>query len=210
MNGYISIFIMSFILIVISIINESDHKYIFNSSPSVCEYFFIYIIRFFHYFVYIWSSFYLLFFGIGKQYDMYLYLILIFCIELGWYIFDSCWMSYFELLHYNINLENIKTTFHPTFYSIYSDNTSTMMSISGILYILTVSILLYYLKIPLLYKGIYYVVFWGLLIDSIMKSKVKDQYYSSEGEDCNNQLVALKNIYIHGFSKICGMCQKNA
>jgi len=78
-----------------------------------------------------------------------------------------------------------------------------MMSISGIFYILTVSILLYFLKVPLLYKGIYYLVFWGLLIDSIMKSKLKDQYYCSEGPDGNNQMAALKNIYIDGLSKLC-------
>jgi hypothetical protein len=192
MNGYLKIFTISIILLIISIIIEINYPYI-DSSPTIKEYICIYFIRFLHYYIYLLSSFYLIFFnGIGAIFDMYIYLILIFTIVFGWFIFDSCWLSYFELLFYNINLELRETTFHPTFYSIYSQYVGFLMKISGVFYIATVSVILYYLKnISINYRIIYFIVFLFLFIKPFYDTRIKKQYYSEK----NRQLSLLKKLH---------------
>ena len=64
------------------------------------------------------------------------------------------------------------------------------MIISGVLYLITVPIILYYSRtIPLIIKVIYYAVFMGLFIDSSVKGRVGTLYYK------NKQLVFWKNLY---------------
>jgi len=130
--------------------------------------------------------------GVGTNFDRYVYLILVFSIVLGWYIFDACWLSFSELLFYNIDLEKIKTTFHPTFHSIYGNYDSYIVGISGILYIINVSVLLYYLKsVKLIYKVIYYIVFLFLFFDAMIKGRVKTLYYSIK----NKNLAFCKKMH---------------
>jgi hypothetical protein len=123
---------------------------------------------------------------------MYLYLSLVFGIVFGWYIFNCCWLSYSELLFYNIDLEKIKTTFHPTFISIFSNYTPVFMTISGILYIITVIILLLNLNINYIYKLLYFIVFLFLFVDSIIKGRVGTLFYSEKN---NKPLHIIKQIY---------------
>ena len=142
MNGYHKIFLLSFLILVLSIISETYFPFI-NSNPSIIEYIHIYFIRYIHYVSYLLSSFYLIFFnGIGTTFDAYVYLTLVFMIVFFWYVFDSCSLSYLELLFYNIDLEKTKTTFHSSFFSIFGNYTSFFMKISGVFYLITVSILL--------------------------------------------------------------------
>ena len=192
MNGYYKIVLGSLLLLIISIINETTNKYI-DVNPSIVEYIHIYIIRYIHYIVYLMSSFYLFFFmGTGTNFDKYVYLILIFSIVLGWYIFDSCWLSFSELLFYNIDMEKIKTTFHPTFISIYGKYDSYFVALSGILYLINVTVVLYYLKsVKLIYKAIYYIIFLFLFFDAMIKGRIKTLYYSIK----NKNLLFLKKIY---------------
>jgi hypothetical protein len=194
MNGYNKIFLVSVFIIVFSIISEMYFPCVDNSKPSTIEYLHICLIRYIHYLVYLLSSFYLIFFsGIGKKFDAYVYLTLVFGIVFGWYIFDSCWLSYSELLFYDIDLEKTKTTFHPTFTSIFGNYTSSFMTISGLLYIITVSILLLSLKsIHFIYKLLYFIVFLFLFVDALLKSRVGTVFYSAKK---NKQLDILKTIY---------------
>jgi hypothetical protein len=191
MNGYERVALLSLIILIISIINETNNPFI-DSKPSVIDYIHIYIIRYIHYIIYLFSSFYLIFFnGVGRNIDMYIYLTLIFFIVLGWYIFESCSLSYTELLFYNIDLEKVETTFHPTFYSIYNNYTKYFMLISGIFYIITVGTILYSLNsVQFIYKIIYGIIFLFLFIDSIIKGRINTLYYSTK----NNQLLFLKKL----------------
>jgi hypothetical protein len=201
MNVYLKIIIVSFLLLMFSIFNEQiiDMHHIKNTNPSVCEYFCIYGYRLFHYFVYLYSAFYLFFFNdIGSTFDVYLYLITVFIIILGWYIFESCWVSYYELLAYKIDTEKIKTNFHPTFHTIFGEYVANVMYINGILYVFTVSYVLYKTNaIPLNYKIMYYIVFWTLFLRATIFFKGKT--YSAEK---NNSLKVIKDFF-HKFLQIC-------
>jgi hypothetical protein len=192
MNNYYKIFIYSFILLIVSIINEKLYPLTINSSYNK-KFIYILIIRLFHYFVYLYSTFYLFFFnGIGNQFDINLFLFIALIINSGWFFFSSCNMSYLELLFYNVSLENIPTTFHPTFNTLFYNFTPNIMFLSGLLYILNVNILLYFTKsMNLISKLIYYGIFVGLLFHVYYSSKLQIQHYSSK----NKLLLAIKNIY---------------
>lgn len=191
MNGYKKILIAAFILLILSIINE---KYIspINNNLDINQFIHIYVLRYFHLVIFLFSSFYLFFFmGYGKNIDIYIYLIVALFTVIGWAMFDLCWLSYLELLFYNINLEKVKTTFHPTFYSAFNDYDRMIMPLSGILYFFTVTILLYHLKtIKVSYKLLYYALFVILFIYAII-GKLGTQYYSSK----NKFLLIIKNFY---------------
>ena len=187
MNGYNKILLVAFILLIISYINETSRPPI-NNNLNIKEYIYIYLLRYFHLVIYLLSTFYLFFFmGYGKNLDIYIYLIIALFSVIGWTIFDSCWLSYIELMFYNINLEKVKTTFHPTFYSVFNEYYRLVMNISGILYFFTVSILLYHLKtIKVVYKVLYYVLFVSLI-----REKNRTIYYTSK----NKSLLFIKNLY---------------
>ena len=191
MNGYKKILIAAFILLILSIINE---KYIspINNNLDINQFIHIYVLRYFHLVIFLFSSFYLFFFmGYGKNIDIYIYLIFALFTVIGWVMFDLCWLSYLELLFYNINLEKVKTTFHPTFHSAFNDYDRMIMPLSGILYFFTVTILLYHLKtIKVSYKLLYYALFVILFIYAII-GKLGTQYYSSK----NKFLLIIKNFY---------------
>lgn len=192
MNNYKKILLVALFLLCFSIINEINYPYI-DSKPSFIDYIHIYIFRYIHYIIYLMSSFYLIFFnGIGTNFDIYIYLILVFGIVFGWYIFDCCWLSYSELLFYDIDLEHRETTFHPTFHSIFSNYDGYFMLLSGLLYIITVSILLYYLpSVKFIYKFLYYIIFLYFFIDGSVKGRFRKMFYSTN----NNQLLFLKNTH---------------
>jgi hypothetical protein len=198
MNGYTKILLTSIILIIISIIKETHSPFIKNNNLTIFEYVHIYLIRYIHYVIYLMSCFYLLFFnGIGKNFDAYIYLTLIFIIVLGWYLFESCCLSYFELLFYNINLEKTDIAYHPIFVSLFNNYDSLILDISSYLYIINVIIILYYLKsVKIIYKIIYFILLLFLFIESLFISKVV--FYSSN----NKYLLFFKNIYNKYMNKI--------
>jgi hypothetical protein len=198
MNGYTKILLTSIILIIISIIKETHSPFIKNNNLTIFEYLHIYLIRYIHYVIYLMSCFYLLFFnGIGKNFDAYIYLTLIFIIVLGWYLFESCCLSYFELLFYNINLEKTDIAYHPIFVSLFNNYDSLILDISSYLYIINVIIILYYLKtVKIIYKIIYFILLLFLFIESLFISKVV--FYSSN----NKYLLFFKNIYNKYMNKI--------
>ena len=196
MNNYFKIFTLSFILLVISIINEKIYPLSIKSINSN-NFIYIFSIRFFHYFIYLYSSFYLLFFnGVGSQFDINLFLIIALTINLGWFFFSACNISYLELLFYNVNLENIPTTFQPTFNTLFYNYNPLVMRFSGLFYIFNIIILLYFSKsLNLLSKIVYYLVFFSLLFYVYYTTKIQSQYYSSK----NKLLFSMKNIYYKYF-----------
>jgi hypothetical protein len=191
MNGYSKILLVSIILIIISIIKETNYPFINNNNLTISEYLHIYLIRYIHYVIYIMSCFYLLFFnGIGTNVDAYFYLTLIFITVLGWYLFESCCLSYFELLFYNIDLEKTDISYHPIFISLFNNYDSLILEISSYLYVANVIIILYYLKsVKIIYKIIYFILFLFLFIESLFISNVI--FYSPT----NKYLLFFKNIY---------------
>ena len=205
MNGYSKIILASVVLLIISIINENNTQmhYVIWSNPNFCQYFCIYFIRLVHYFCFLYASCYLFFFnGIGNPLDVYIYLFSIFIITFGWYAFESCWMSYIELLYYGIDAEKIETTFHPTFHSIFNKYTSNTFNISGFLYLFTVSLILYKTNaIPVIYKFLYYIIFLWLFLDGTLCTWKK---YSAKK---NKNLAAFKTTYDNYLSKMCS-CSK--
>jgi hypothetical protein len=191
MNGYTKIFLVSILLISISIISETYFPFVNNSKPSTFEYLHIYFIRFIHYLIYLFATFYLIFFsGIGKKFDRYLYLTLTAGIFFGWYIFDCCWLSYLEILFYNIDLENT-ITFNPVFTSIYGNYTSYFTMISGGLAILTTCILLMNLEINYIYKSLFLILLFLFLSVRFLYQKQSLNYSAKK----NKQLHMLKTIY---------------
>jgi hypothetical protein len=122
---------------------------------------------------------------------MYIYLITIIVIVSLWFTYECCPISYMELLFYNVDLENTPTTFHSTFYSLFNDYTGNIMISSGILYLITVTIVLYKCKMPRQAKIVYYFLFLFLFFDSYYKSRIYETYYSTE----NKQLLYIYNLY---------------
>ena len=186
---------LRFILLIISIINEKTRPPI-NNNLNITQYIYIYLLRYFHLVIYLFSTLYLFFFmGFGKNIDIYIYLIIALYSVIGWSIFNSCWLSYLELLFFNINVDKIKTSFHPTFYSVFNEYYKLVFKISGIFYFFTVSILLYHLKtINIVYKLLYYIVFVSLFFYSITNNK-ETQFYSN-----NKFLLFIKKFYQNYFN----------
>lgn len=202
MNGYIKNLLASIALLIVSIINEKNihMHHVIWSKPNFCQYFCIYAIRLFHYFVFLYSTFYLFFFhGIGQPLDVYIYLLTVLCVSLGWYAFESCWASYIELLYYRVDLEKIETKFHPAFNSVFDKHALNIMDIAGILYLFTVSYVVYSTKsIPMIYKILYYIIFWILFLYGLTLSSKKT--YSAKK---NKNLAAIKTTYDNYLSKMC-------
>ena len=126
---------------------KNNIHYLNVNPPTTNQYIYIYAIRYYHYLIYLFSSFYLLFFqGIGSEFDRYIYLFVTLCIPIGLYIFDSCWISFLELLFYNTDLGHIKTKYHPTFHSTFYNFYDASWTISAIFSLITPPILLYFSK----------------------------------------------------------------
>ena len=84
MNGYLRVSILTFILLILSYLTEKNNTDFLNAYPNSREYVAIYIFRYFHYFIYLFSSFYLLFFlGIGKEFDRKVFLVVVMSIVIG-------------------------------------------------------------------------------------------------------------------------------
>ena len=197
MNPYIKILIVAFIILIISYIKEhyTDNE-LSDNKLSLFNYIHIYVFRYIHYCIFLMMSFYLIFFwGCGRKVDMYLYLLLVLIVLLGWEIFNCCVLSYIELLYYNIDTENINIRIHPFIYLIFGRSVNGPGHFSrffGILFmIINVSVILYNLKsIKLIYRIIYVI----LLLTLILREFNKDErYYSIE----NKGLFYIKNIHIY-------------
>jgi hypothetical protein len=159
---------------------KKNNNYL-NAYPNVREYMFIYTLRYFHFIIYLFSSFYLLFFwGIGKQFDRYVFLILALGIVIGWYIFQGCYISFLELLFYNVNTDAIKTTYNPDMFSVFDRYSSVVSYILGTFHFITLHIVLYFSKsIPLNIKVIYYILFLAFFFDAIIKGCIHTLYFDS-------------------------------
>jgi len=194
MNSYLKIFIVAFILLGFSMINENRNIEYLNTYPNQYNYINIFIIRYVHYLIFLFINFYLFFFnGIGNTFDVYLFLFLILIIVFGWYIFDCCLISYLELLFYNPEImKNICTTFHSCFHSIFIDD--TIITICGILMLINVTYVLFYFdKLNIKYRILYFIVFLSLFIHSIIEGRLNKKYYDPEK---NNILNGMKKMFI--------------
>lgn len=177
MNNYVKIFLVSLLITILSILRETFYPFM-PTKPTPTDYIYIYTLRFIHFYLFIYTAYFLLFFDLN-MFDMYIYLIVIFIVTVLWYIIESCMLSYLELSYYNIDLENTKTTFHSTFYSLFEDYTGIIMIISGILYLMNVSVILYKCVLSIQYKLLYYILFLLLFFDSFYKSRIHTKYYST-------------------------------
>lgn len=200
MNSYSKIFIVACILLFFSMINENRNIEYLNASPSQYNYINIFIIRYLHYLIFLFITFYLFFFnGIGNNFDVYLFLSLILFIVIGWYVCDCCWFSYLELLFYNTEIiKNICTTFHACFHSIFIGD--MFITIFGLLMLFNVSYVLFYFNnLNIKYRILYYIVFLFLFIHSIIQGRLNKKFYNPE---INNVLNRIKKLYdysiIHG------------
>ena len=64
------------------------------------------------------------------------------------------------------------------------------MLLSGLLYIINVSVLLYYLpSVKIIYKFLYYIIFLYFFIDGSIKGRFRKMFYSTK----NKQLLFFKN-----------------
>jgi hypothetical protein len=194
MNSYLKIFIVAFILLGFSMINENRNIEYLNTYPNQYNYINIFIIRYVHYLIFLFITFYLFFFnGIGNTFDVYLFLFLILFIVFGWYVCECCWFSYLELLFYNRELiKDICTTFHACFHSILIDD--TIITICGILMLINVTYVLFYFdKLNIKYRILYFIVFLSLFIHSIIEGRLNKKYYDPEK---NNILNGMKKMFI--------------
>jgi hypothetical protein len=194
MNNYVKVLVISLLLLIISINNEKQVQIYLNSTPKIENYIYIYTLRYIHISILVYSSLYLfLFNGIGTEFDIRIYLMMILATTIAWYIFDACWISYFELLFYNVDLKNVSTIFHSSFYPIANKYASSIVMLLTIIIFITIPIVLFYSKkIKKIYKIIYYVIFLYLSIDSFLKSRFDTLYYDSTK---NKQLAIFDKIY---------------
>lgn len=185
-RSYIIILIVALILLSNSIIQEYQYPEL-APPQSIKKYIGATILRYIHYVVFLFTSFYLLFFmGTGSERDKYLFLIIILGTVFGWFMCDCCWLTYTELLFYDRTLENIESTFHPTFKYIFCDYDRTILSISGILYPLNVFAILYTsntLSIP--FKTAYLFFFTGFFVYGALMPMYKTCYYSRKNAMLN-------------------------
>ena len=185
MNNYTTIFLFTVVLTILSILRETFYPFM-TTEPTATDYIYIYTVRFIHLYIFVYTSYYLFFFGLSNTFDMYIYLITLFTLVAHWYIFECCMLSYIELSIYDIHLENTKTKFHSTFYSLFNDYTGNVMIMSGILYLINVSLILYKCVLSIQYKLLYFILFMFFFSDSIYKSKIHTRYYSN--------LITINNI----------------
>jgi hypothetical protein len=133
-------------VILILLSNENNNLQFLNiDPPEIKDYIFIYFLRFWHIFVFLYFSFYFLFFyGIGKEIDRYIYFISIFITIFGWNIFNGCWITQLELICYDVDFVTVKNTYNPSFYCLFGSQSDTVAWLSGWMYIITFLILLYF------------------------------------------------------------------
>jgi len=179
MNGHLQIFIIAFILLLVSISNEPDHHAIY-----------VYIIRYVHYLVFLFSFLYLLFFQLGSELDRF-YLCLMLLIVYSWNICDCCYLSYMELLFYNMDLESTKVNIQPMFNLLFDRYTSFVLSLAGYMYIITVSVILYFLEIHIFIKMLYYGLFLYFFFHAVIQAKMDPKCYSVQ----NKYLAYIHSIY---------------
>lgn len=190
MNEFIKIYILAIILLLISIINETYNPYIENCI-SLNKYIYVYTNRYIHYSLIIFSCFYLLFFEIGTNLD-YIYLLFMLHIVITWYVFDSCWLCYIELLCYDdIDLENTKITIQPIFDLLFYKYTKFILPFLGLIYIINICYVLYYLNIPTEYKIIFFITYMFFFIYPNLPSETGAKYYSTN----NKCLAFIKSVF---------------
>ena len=203
MNTYILLCVTAAILVIISIYNE-DNTLIYlceklkrpreEITPTSQDYMYIYTIRYYHYFIFLFSSYFLVFFrGIGTEFDRCIYFLVVMFIVVGWYTFDGCCISYLELLFYTTEVDQVPNTFHSLFYNVFNNSTRIFFYISGVAMVATLPVLLYYstsLSNPI--KLAFYGIFLALFTITNLKAMTTAQYYTSE----NRYYKMIKESYL--------------
>jgi hypothetical protein len=188
--SYLAIFLIAFMLLCSSILQEKERPIFGNPNGMIS----MLIIRYIHFVVFLFTSFYLLFFmGTGSETDKYILLITILGVVYCWYIFGCCWLSYMELLFYNIEIEKIETTMNTTFIFAFDSLDRVVLNTSGILYLINVCAVLYSsrsLSFP--FKIAYFAAFIGFFLQEIYTSSYKTSYYNKEE---NRQMEWLHNMH---------------
>ena len=181
-NAYVRILIISYFLLIFSVVKEQYYPYFDLTNIDIQNYMLNIVFRYIHYLSFLFSVFFIPIFG-NKfvNFDTYFYLLFLLHIVIGWVIFDGCYLSFSELLCYQIDLENIETTFNPTFHNLFDNYSSPILVSCGVLCIINVCFLLFYNKtIPRFLKIIYLFITGSLFINAIMTSRLKTTYYSIE------------------------------
>lgn len=189
---YYIILLISILITVISFIIEYNYPFIDNyniineeyinienirhesiiQKERNCNYINIFLLRFIHLLIFIYSSFYFLLFDFNDNKDGNLFLIISFIIVLHWQYFGYCILSYNELKNYNINIKNYTTTFHPTIFSLFEKYAGTITKILGIMMILNlITVLIVNSNIELKYKIIYTITYFYLFYKSMLSSR---------------------------------------
>ena len=70
MNNYVKIFLVSLLLNIISIIRETFYPFM-PTKPTPTDYIYIYTLRFIHFYLFLYTSYFLLFFDLN-MFDMYI------------------------------------------------------------------------------------------------------------------------------------------
>lgn len=188
--SYLAVFLVAFMLLSTSIMQEKERP-IFGLPNRIIN---MLIFRYIHIVLFLFTSFYLLFFmGTGSEKDKYLLLFTILLVASGWYIFGCCSLSYIELLFYNIELEKIETIINPLFIFSFDTWDRFVLNMSGILYLFNVCVVLYSsTSLSLQFKIAYFFVFIGFFLQEIYKSSYKICYYDKKN---NKQMEYLHNIH---------------
>lgn len=126
LNGYHQIFILAFIILIISMICE-HHKKRYPHKKCGGEKLRAYFWRWIHYVVTVFMCFFFLFFDIKKfNKDIILFYSFMCVTILHWYS-GFCVVSFLECKHYNIDLFNIESTC-PHFRCMMDNNTANTLS----------------------------------------------------------------------------------
>ena len=170
MNKYILLLLLSLIVTILSFIVEYFYPFI-KATLSFNDYIKIFLCRYLHFILILYFVLFLLFFKYTGI-DTYIYLTVIILLCISWYILECCYLSYYELKFYKLDHSHYDTTFHPTIYSFFRDNSDYIMILIGIIITLNIIyIFIYNNDISMIVKFIYGVIYILLSYDSYSKSR---------------------------------------
>jgi hypothetical protein len=165
----LEILTLAFIFTIISVYREHTDVLTVDHLPSTPKYVATLFMRFIHYIIVCFSVGFLLFFRTGTAFGsggktrtefwMRAELILILMITFGWWLLECCWISYVEIMLYDVDVHTYKSTTNPTFIELFSPYESQVSNFFGIMYLVNVAILTYKISAPIAAKLLYLLAF---------------------------------------------------
>lgn len=144
MNRYIKLFKIVFLLTCFSFFIEYLFPCTFVNDLKNANIIGLFILRYVHFFIFLYFSFFLYFFNCKNKYlNVYIFLSCIILIQ--WLMFGYCVVSYYELKAYKVNPNDYSLNFHPCIFVFARENLLLILFIK-IMFILTLFMIIFKCK----------------------------------------------------------------